>query len=273
MRPPDAIDGWDGVSNAELYDRFTRQYPFYEHAGRELIQRADLGQDDTVLDLCGGTGIAAAIALELMGPHAQVISVDGSAAMQAIGRQTRPDPRITWTCCAAEDIGTVVKGGLDAVVCSAAIWKTDTTRVFAAAHHLLRRSGRFVFNVGGGFAGLTNPEGDPSSVSLNSLIHLIAERDYGYQPQPPPTLSRPPILNEPLLRERLKSAGFTTVSAEVTTWRGSVGEKRAWLSIPLFSRPAELTYAQRMEILEKAYQEVDKNRPTITRWLVITAQA
>jgi hypothetical protein len=34
MRPPDALSGWDEQSNAELYDRFTRAFPFYAQTSR-----------------------------------------------------------------------------------------------------------------------------------------------------------------------------------------------------------------------------------------------
>lgn len=51
-------------------------------------------------------------------------------------------------------------------------------------------------------------------------------------------------------------------------------EKRAWLSIPLFARPeGAFTYQQRMDILEKAYAQVDPQQPTVTSWLVVVAEA
>ena len=47
-----------------------------------------------------------------------------------------------------------------------------------------------------------------------------------------------------------------------------------WLSIPLFARPpGQLTHVQRMEILQKAYDKVDKTGVSITSWLVVVAQA
>ncbi|MFD8531323.1 hypothetical protein ACFV0L_28265 [Streptosporangium canum] len=53
-------------------------------------------------------------------------------------------------------------------------------------------------------------------------------------------------------------AGFTVVESSVVAYRSTVAEKRAWLSIPLFARPdGGFTYQQRMDILERAYAEVD----------------
>jgi hypothetical protein len=49
---------------------------------------------------------------------------------------------------------------------------------------------------------------------------------------------------------------------------------RAWLSIPLFAGPSgQLTHAQRMTILQRAYAQVDKTQANITLWLVVTAEA
>ena len=53
-----------------------------------------------------------------------------------------------------------------------------------------------------------------------------------------------------------------------------MAEKRAWLSIPLFARPpGQLTHAQRMTILQRAYAQIDKTQANITPWLVVTAEA
>ncbi|MGH8571507.1 MAG: hypothetical protein ACREX8_02880 [Gammaproteobacteria bacterium] len=37
--------------------------------------------------------------------------------------------------------------------------------------------------------------------------------------------------------------------------------------------PGQLTHLQRMEILQKAYDKVDKTRVNTTSWLVVVAQA
>jgi hypothetical protein len=71
---------------------------------------------------------------------------------------------------------------------------------------------------------------------------------------------------------QLHESGFTVTIAEVVTHTGTIEEKKAWLSIPLFSRPpGGLTHQQRMDILDEAYDRVDKARPVTTRWLVVRA--
>ena len=272
MRPPDAVTGWDEPSNAELYDRFTRQFPFYRRCSRDLTTRADLSTRSVVLDLCGGTGVTAEAILDVLPADGRVLSVDASPAMQAVGRRSRPSPRIEWICARAEDVDQHLTRRVDAVLCNAGIWKTDTTATFAAIKRVLHPAGLFVFNVGGGFAGLSAPPDTPTpeGPSLNDLIQAIAARRYGYTPVADPCPG--PVLTETLLRQQLHQAGFTVTSADVVTQVGTIEEKRAWLSIPLFARPAgALTHRQRMDILDEAYRHVDANRPMITRWLVVRA--
>jgi hypothetical protein len=60
---PDAVAGWDDDLNAELYARFTRDYPFYAATSRDLAERASLPGALLVVDLGGGTGATAAVLL------------------------------------------------------------------------------------------------------------------------------------------------------------------------------------------------------------------
>jgi SAM-dependent methyltransferase len=273
MQPPDAVAGWDDNLNAELYARFTRDYPFYTDTSRDLAERASLPGAQLVVDLCGGTGATAAVLLEVLPPGARIISIDAAGAMQAAGRRALPDPRISWITARAEDAARHIREPADAVVCNSAIWKTDTPAVFAAVKQALRPGGRLVFNIGGSFAGLprvrTKPRPGPS---LNELITAVAAEQYGYTPSPDP--HPPAALTAGLVQAQLRAAGFTVLGTETVTHSGTLDEKRAWLSIPAFARPpGPFTYGQRMEILKRAYARADASQPVTTAWLVVTAEA
>jgi SAM-dependent methyltransferase len=270
MPPPDAIDGWDDNLNAEIYALFCRDYPFYTDTSRDLAARARLGRCRIVADLCGGTGTTAAVLLDAMPqPDARVISVDSAKAMQTAGQRDHPDPSITWVTARAEDAAEHVEAPVDAVVCNSAIWKTDTPAAFATVKQILRPGGRFVFNIGGSFAGLSRPA--LAKPTLSDLINTVATRDYGYVP---PALAPGPILTPATLAGQLDQAGFTVTETAVIAHHGTLEEKRAWLSIPVFARPpGHLTYPQRMEILRKAFALADKAQPVVTQWLVVTAEA
>jgi SAM-dependent methyltransferase len=275
MAPQDAIVGWDEDTNAEAYEAFTRAHPMYDATSRDLARRAHLADTRLVIDLCGGVGATARAILDVIPARARVVSLDNAAAMQRVGRRTLTDHRLSWITAPAEQLADhVPAGNAHAVVCNSAIWKTDTAAVFAAVAHILRPGGRFVFNIGGGFAGVRHP--DEQSVrtgpSLNALIRQIAVRNYGYTP-PLTASDAPPKLPLETVTEQLGKAGLAVVDTEVTAQHSTMAEKKAWLSIPVFARPeGDFTHAQRMRILDAAYALTTPNAPSVTSWLVVVAQ-
>jgi len=273
MPPPDAVLGWDEDTTARAYAAFTRDHPMYAATSRDLARRAELAGSRLIVDLCGGAGATAQTVLELAPPDAKVISLDRAAAMQRVGRSLVVDSRLSWVTAPAEKLAEhVVPGSADAVVCNSAIWKTDLPVVFTAVGRVLRPGGRFVFNVGGGFAGVRHPDEQAARTgpSLNTLIHQVAARDYGYSPPPP--VDAPPKLPPRKAVRLLADAGFEVLECEVTAHHSTMAEKRAWLQIPVFSRPEGLPYAQRMKILDAAYALTGPDIPVVTSWLVIVAR-
>lgn len=269
----DALTGWDDDTTAETYAAFTRAYPMYSASSRDLAARAALTGSRTVVDLCGGTGTTAEAILALAPTDATVISLDSSAAMQRIGRRVLTDPRVTWINAPAEALADHVPAhSVDAVVCNSALWKTDVASVVTAVHHVLRPGGRFAFNIGGTFAGVTHPDAldPPTGHSLTTLIHQIATRDYGITP---PSAVVPPKLPLPTVTRILADAGLALVTAEVTGQRTTTAERAAWLSIPVFAHPeGALSYEQKMAILKEASDQARPNDVTVTSWLVLVAE-
>ncbi|MER7540718.1 class I SAM-dependent methyltransferase [Streptomyces sp. NPDC097704] len=276
MAPQDALLGWDEDANAEAYEAFTRAHPMYDATSRDLARRAGLADAHLVVDLCGGAGATARAILDLVPARARVVSVDSAAAMQRVGRRALDGHRLSWITAPAERLAEHVPvGGVDAVVCNSAIWKTDTPAVFAAVARALRPGGSFAFNIGGGFAGVRHPDEDTvrTGPSLNTLIHQVAARDHGYTP-PPKAADTAPKLPLSMVTAQLATAGLALVDTEVTAQHGTMAEKKAWLSLPLFARPTDggFTHAQRMEILEAAYALTSPGTPIVTSWLVVVAQ-
>lgn len=272
----DALLGWDEETNAEAYNAFTLAHPMYGLTSRDLARRAGLATADRVVDLCGGTGATARAVLDLAPPWAHVLSLDSAAAMQRVGSRTLTDPRLSWRTAAAEELAEhVPAGSADAVICNSAVWKTDTRAVFPAVAQILRPGGRFVFNIGGGFAGVRHSDelSARSSPSLKALVHQVATRAYGYTLPPAPAAVISPKLTLAAVTEQLAAAGLEATEAEVIAQHSTMAERKAWLSIPVFAQPegGGFTHAQRMEILDAAYALTSPDTPTVTSWLVVTA--
>lgn len=173
----------------------------------------------------------------------------------------------------AEDLADHVPArSVDAVVCNSAVWKTGVAAVVTAVRRVLRPEGRFVFNIGGVFAGVTHPDEQvsPTGPSLSALIEQIAARDYGIVP---PTATVPAKLPLPVVTGLLADAGLHVVAAEVTGQHTSIAERAAWLSIPVFAHPeGALSYEQKMAILAEATAQTTPDDVTVTSWLVIVAE-
>ncbi|MFH8894581.1 class I SAM-dependent methyltransferase [Streptomyces sp. NPDC017949] len=273
MAPHDAVLGWDEDTTAEAYAAYCRDFPLYGATSRDLARRAHLADSRLAIDLCGGAGATAEEILALVPPHCRVISLDSSAAMQRVGRRTLIDPRLAWITAPAEELALVAPaGGVDALVCNSAIWKTDVPRVFTAVARVLRPGGLFVFNIGGGFAGVRHADEDDvhPGPSLNRLIHQVAARDHGHTPAAAAT---PPKLPLEKVCAHLAAVGLDLVESEVVAQHGTMAEKRAWLSIPVFARPeGDFTHAQRMTILAKAYALTTPEATTVSSWLTVVAR-
>ncbi|MFD6967853.1 class I SAM-dependent methyltransferase [Streptomyces sp. NPDC059949] len=269
----DALTGWDDDTTAETYAAFTRAYPMYSASSRDLAARASLSRSRVIVDLCGGTGTTAEAILALAPTDATVISLDSSAAMQSIGRRLVSDPRLTWVTAPAEDLADHVPArSVDAVVCNSALWKTDVAAVVTAVRRVLQPGGRFVFNIGGAFAGVTHPDAlpPPTGPSLTAMIEQIATRDYGIVP---PTAAALPKLPLPLITGLLADAGLHVDATEVTGQHTTTAERAAWLSIPVFAHPeGTLSYEQKMAILAEAAARTKPDDVTVTSWLVIVAE-
>jgi SAM-dependent methyltransferase len=247
----------------------------YDATSRDLARRGHLANAGLVVDLCGGAGATACAILDLAPAQARVVSVDNAAAMQRVGRRTLTDARLTWITSRAEQLADHLHASsVDAVVCNSAIWKTDTAAVFAAVSHILRAGGHFVFNIGGGFAGVRHPDelSTRTGPSLNALIRQVAAETHGYTP-PPRDADRSPKLPLKTVTEQLTAAGLIIVGTELTAQHSTMAEKKAWLSIPVFARPeGDFTHAQRMQILDTAYAMTTPDAPAVTSWLVVVAQ-
>jgi trans-aconitate methyltransferase len=84
------VDYWGQDDNARQYHDYTRRYSSYLQTSRDLVARAELTADSTVVDLCCGTGITTEAILAALSPGGMVTGVDGSAAMLATAASSIP---------------------------------------------------------------------------------------------------------------------------------------------------------------------------------------
>jgi ubiquinone/menaquinone biosynthesis C-methylase UbiE len=77
----------------EIYERVLVG-PLFRPFAEQLVARVAPAAGDSVIDVACGTGIAARLARERLGPEARIVGVDIAPAMLAVGRSV--DPTIEW---------------------------------------------------------------------------------------------------------------------------------------------------------------------------------
>jgi len=267
-------DSWGEDDNAVRYDAFARLYPMYRQTSRDLVMLAGPSADAVVVDLACGTGTTTAEILSVLGPDGKVIGADKSPAMLAVAARSVPDRRVRWIEAAAENIDHHLVEPVDAVVCNSAIWQTDVAATAAAVRDVLANEGRFVFNVGSGF--LEECE-DPNYLGGRAgVMQAIAAQEYGWKPPSPGApLRRRPRLTRESVRRCLGDAGFEVERVEEFSYEESAEAGRAWLSVPVFTTMylPGMPYADRMRVLEKAYEHLGSGETGMSRWVGFAARA
>jgi SAM-dependent methyltransferase len=279
--PAPAADIWGEDDNARRYDAYARRYPNYRETSRDLVVRAlpsaDAGVADlAVLDLACGTGATTREILAVLGRRGRVTGVDQSAAMLGVAATSITDPRVSWIHAHAETVDQHVTGMVDAILCNSAIWQTDLAATAMAARAVLKAGGRFAFNVPVDFLGdgARDTSGDRYP-SLLSEMQAIAEHDYGWaRADQARGLPRDRLTRESIFRF-LAAAGFEAELVAEVSHRNSAASARAWLSIPVFTRNrlSGLSYADRMLVLERAYERLGPGQAERGRWLVFVWRA
>lgn len=271
VSPIDATEGWDDEFNANRYAEFASTFPMYTRTSEELLESIRLTGTETVVDLCGGTGTTSQVVLDRLGEAGRVVSIDASAAMQAAGRARIEDHRLTWITGGAESVNAQLDDCVAAIVCNSAIWKCELDAVLPAAYEALCPSGSVAFNIGAGFLGMEKQKRTPDTgrPRLSALIREIAQAEYGLTPEP--AQAKQSLTTEQVL-DALTRCGFRPLPPRRYVYRSSLEEKKAWLSIPVFSRPAgPLSYEQRMLVLEAAFERADPDEVDVTEWVYFSA--
>jgi trans-aconitate 2-methyltransferase len=166
-----------------------------------VLDRLELGGDETVLDAGCGSGRVTALLLERL-PEGRVVAVDGSASMAEAARAALPADRADTMVCDLAELE--LDAPVDAVFSNAVFhWIPDHDRLFARLHAALRPGGQLVAQCGG----------EGNIAAFKDAMQEVAEREPYAQHL---ATFRPWNYASPIeTQDRLRRIGF----AEMRCWR------------------------------------------------------
>ena len=220
---PDESDGKRQI--AALYSRVAADYdesgpPFFAHAGRRLVDLADVGPGDKVLDVATGRGAALFPAAGRIGATGFAVGIDLAAGMI---ERTRDEIALRDVANAAvvrmdADHLAFAPSSFDRVVCGFAVFFfPDIPRVLNELRRVLRNGGTVAF----GFTRGT----DPRWRWYSDLLQTFGAHD-GL----PPLAGDAAIRDEGALVAALKTAGFSDAREIVEETDFVIPSETAWWS-------------------------------------------
>ncbi len=187
----------------DLYDTYLVPLIFESYAS-DLARRAVETEPTRVLEMAAGTGVVTRALAPLLGKRAHYVVTDLNRPMldRAASRQG-PDGRIAWR--QADALNLPFKdASFDTVVCQfGAMFFPDRVAGYREARRVLKRDGRFLFNVW-------------DRIEENEFAHVVTQAVGAMFPSDPPRfLARTPHGYHDLkqIEVELRSAGFSAIEA------------------------------------------------------------
>jgi ubiquinone/menaquinone biosynthesis C-methylase UbiE len=142
-RPTTSLYEKYAASSAENYERHFVP-AIGEPVARRLVGAARPGPGERVLDVACGTGIAARLAAEAVGPEGTVAGLDANPGMLEVARTVSPDS-IEWHAAPAEEM-PLPDQAFDLALCSMGLqFFPDKGRALSETYRVLAPGGRAVW--------------------------------------------------------------------------------------------------------------------------------
>ena len=210
---------------------------FYRVQNARLVEMADIGSDQRIVDLaCGNGGVTRLIVDRLRGArNSVVIGIDHSSEMLRQAMEELNDVRsnaVQFVQSKVEHLSDSVKESVDTVIfCNAIHYVSDKQRVLAEISKTLKPGGKLAFNTSF-FDGAHPPETNLFARKWMLKASRTLRREYGLSPSRADKVESRRQLTPEEYRDLLESNGFRIAEQEIDTVQVPI---EGWLDISSFS--------------------------------------
>jgi ubiquinone/menaquinone biosynthesis C-methylase UbiE len=202
MSRPDT-DAVFGGSVPDIYDRYLVPLIFESYADDLVGRLCDLA-DGRVLELAAGTGVVTRALARGLPSSVEIVGTDLNQAMLDRAAATGTSRGVSWRQADAQEL-PFDDNSFEAVLCQFGVmFFPDKARAYREAHRVLRRGGRFIFNVW-------------DHIRENEFADVVTEAVGTLFPEDPPQfLARTPhgYFDKEEIRRHLALGGFDAVEIE-----------------------------------------------------------
>jgi ubiquinone/menaquinone biosynthesis C-methylase UbiE len=235
-----------------LYEKYLGPLIFQPYA-EDVAQRLSGLESGALLETAAGTGIVTRTLTRVLPAGVRIVATDLNPPMLAYAAGTIPSGRVTWQQVDAQAL-PFPDATFDAVVCQfGAMFFPDKLKAYAEARRVLKRDGRFIFNVW-------------DKIEFNEFADVVtATAGRIFPGDPPRFLARTPhgYHDKDAIATTLADAGFGNVNVETVT-RRSVAPSCQHVAIgycqgtPLRNEIEARDASRLAEVTERAADDIGK---------------
>lgn len=190
-----------------LYDKYLGPLIFESYAD-DLARRLTHLNTGSVLEIAAGTGIVTSALMRILPPAISLVATDLNQGMLDVAKVKDTASRVSWQQADAHAL-PFPDASFDAVVCQFGVMFFDKPKAFSEVRRVLKKRGRFLFNVW-------------DSLENNEVTELVVRAVADLFPDDPPLfLARTPHGHHetaPIVAA-LERGGFSDIVVETVTGR------------------------------------------------------
>lgn len=251
--------------SGKQYHKYALNFPQYRQTNEKLIEIANSGSNQIVVDLACGTGLTTEEILKNCSNVKKVYSIDFSEDMINIAKKFVQSKKVTFIIADAQNIDKFISEKVDIVFCNSTFWQfKKQNKVLNAVFNILKNNGLFIFNLNQQFFDFGEPEPNQKFL-IDTIFSELRKRGYN------PSKKLKPKINKEEIEKLFKQSNFILEKTESI----NIGPRTLEDLFNFFKIPATATFFEGVpkeiqeQILSSTYKKLKKQIKQIenNKWI------